>query len=146
MTPEIQAHGNEFFVGQPGNPILLKRKVNTIKNKTKQNTFPFVRALIPIMRAPPIIRISQRPHLLKPPQLALGFQHMDLGGGGVEEGEGDANIQTTAPPYQCTCILEGLRTREISYYTEAEWWWKIPESPHYSDLGILVINYIIVDH
>lgn len=68
------------------------------------------------------------------------------GGEGVGEREGDANIQTTAPPYQCTCILEGLRTREISYYTEAEWWWKSSESLHYSDLGILVNNDIIVDH
>lgn len=55
------------------------------------------------------------------------------GEGRVGEREGDADLQH--PPYQCTCTLEGLRTRETSYYTEAEWWWKIPESLHYSDFG-----------
>lgn len=41
----------------------------------------FSRALILFMRAPPSWRsTSQRPHLLIPSPLGLGFQHMDLGG------------------------------------------------------------------
>ena len=43
----------------------------------------FIRAVMPFMRALPSgPNISQRPHLLILSHWALGFQHMNLGGGG----------------------------------------------------------------